>query len=154
MESAVFYMDFLGSWSNATRTWWRLFVGTCPTTMHWRLGSTHTFRKGATWKNQTSQLSLMRILSHEVIGNWAEPLSDLMTTSRSSCTQLLSDFRNSKATGFHLVVSGKNTEACRYGVVTRNDRRRPWKSWSTRWGWDFPFDSLNRSKWLWHKHSI
>lgn len=31
---------------------------------------------------------LVRILCHEVIGNWAEPLSDLMTTSRSSCTQL------------------------------------------------------------------
>lgn len=32
---------------------------------------------------------------------------------------------------------GSHPEAGRYGVVTRNDRRRPWKSWSTRWGWNF-----------------
>ena len=109
----------------------------------WKTVETHFCCKGDQQVTiQTSghiSAELVRILCHEVIGNWAEPSSDLMTTSRSSCTQWFEWFpKQSEPSSpqLHRVV-WTNPEAGRYGVVTRNDRRRPWKSWSTRWGWNF-----------------
>ena len=115
--------------------------------MHWRLGEKpfqlpHVLLQGRQERSPSGHISaeLVRIRSHEVIGNWAEPSSDLMTISRSSCTQWFEWFPKQPASPAPpncIALFWTNPEAGRYGVVTRNDRRRPWKSWSTRWGWNF-----------------
>lgn len=133
--------------------------------VRWDLSNYHALKAG--WKtvetttcfgafgrptghHQNISAELVRILCHEVIGNWAEPSSDLMTTSRSSCTQLrllISETKRAQLYDESISLFGSHPEAGRYGVVTRNDRRRPWKSWSTRWGWNFV--ALKRNSWGW-----
>lgn len=74
----------------------------------WKTVETTTcFAARATNRSPSGHISaeLVRILSHEVIGNWAEPSSDLMTTSRSSCTQWFQRFSKQSEPSSAIAIS-------------------------------------------------